>query len=181
MLTQEKYDQGLDDNCQDEQADADIPQEIAIPLYDFLHKTPVWSLSKTLKEELQKYRRNVIQPASAPLLILLHERRPSYEERVKKLLEEDMQNFLTAVEPGNNNLEEDVVKRSNTEIYRGRPYLKLFHQLDADVKEQMKFGNNTAAENNNQTMTGAPAPAREVAPVLLQKIWKFFDVQVTEK
>ncbi len=156
-------------------------QEIALPLYDFLHKMPIWSLSKTLKEELKKYRRNVIQPAGAPLLILLHERRPSYEDMVKKLLEEDMQIFLRAVEPGNNNSEEDVAKRSNEEIYRGRPYLKLFNQLDADVAEQKKIGNNTAAGDNNPTITGAPAPAREVAPGLLQKIWQFFDVPVTEK
>jgi hypothetical protein len=74
MLTQEKFDQGLEENCNLEQGNADFPEEIDFPLYDFLHKTPIWSLSTTLKEELAKYKRYVIQPAVTPLWILIIER-----------------------------------------------------------------------------------------------------------
>ena len=80
MLTQENFEQGLEENCNQEQGAADFREEIEFPLYDFLHKTPIWSLSTTLKEELAKYKRNVIQPAVTPLWILIIERGPSYEE-----------------------------------------------------------------------------------------------------
>jgi len=85
MLTQENFYQGLEENCNQEQGAADFPEEIEFPLYDFLHKTPIWSLSTTLKEELAKYKRNVIQPAVTPLWILLIERAPSYEENMERV------------------------------------------------------------------------------------------------
>jgi hypothetical protein len=92
MLTQENFYQGLEENCNQEQGAADLPEEIDFPLYDFLHKTPIWLLSTTLKEELAKYKRYVIQPAVTPLWILIIERGPSYGdnmERVQKLLDEE--------------------------------------------------------------------------------------------
>jgi hypothetical protein len=105
MLTQENFEQGLEENCNQEQGEADFPEEIKFPLYDFLHKTPIWSLSTTLKEELAKYKRNVIQPAVTPLWILLIERAPSYEEnmeRVNKMLDEDIKNFQILTKLGKN-------------------------------------------------------------------------------
>ena len=73
------------------------------PLYDFLHKTPVWSLSTALKEELAKYKSNIIQPAVLPLYIFLHETRPRYEEVMKnseKSYEEQINNVLTSFQAG---------------------------------------------------------------------------------
>jgi hypothetical protein len=132
MLTQEKFDQGLEDNCNHEQGDADFPEEIDLPLYDFLHKTPIWSLSTTLKEELAKYKRYVIQPAVTPLWILKIERGPSYEEiweRVEKSLEEDT----------------------------STRYQKRSQLLEVYVAEQQALGKTTAAEIYNAYKANDPA------------------------
>ena len=116
MLTQENFEQGLEENCNQEQGEADFPEEIKFPLYDFLHKTPIWSLSTTLKEELAKYKLNVIQPALTPWWILKFKRGPSYDENmemVKKNFEEDTKIFQEYFQPGPNKSEKSVPKTSN--------------------------------------------------------------------
>jgi hypothetical protein len=119
MLTQENFYQGLEENCNQEQGAADFPEEIEFPLYDFLHKTPIWSLSTTLKEELAKYKRNVIQPAVTPLWILLIERAPSYEENMER------------------------VNKTRT------PFPSRFQQIEVYVAQQQALGKTTAAEIYN--------------------------------
>ena len=160
MLTQEKFDQGLDENCNLEQGDADFPEEIEFPLYDFLHKTPIWSLSTTLKEELAKYKRNVIQPAVTPLLILLIERAPSYEEnmkRVNKMLDEDITNFQILTQPGQNesgkNLENITFEARSTRT----PFQSRFQQIEVYVAQQQALGKTTAAEIYNAYKATDPA------------------------
>jgi hypothetical protein len=160
MLTQEKFDQGLDENCNLEQGDADFPEEIEFPLYDFLHKTAIWSLSTTLKEELAKYKRNVIQPAVTPLLILLIERAPSYEEnmeRVNKMLDEDIKNFQILTKPGKNesgkNLENITFEARSTRT----PFQSRFQQIEVFVAQQQALGKTTAAEIYNAYKAFDPA------------------------
>ena len=116
MLTKEKFDQGLEENCNLEQGDADFPEEIDFPLCDLLDKTPIWSLSTTLKEELAKYKLNVIQPALTPWWILKFKRGPSYDEnieRVEKNFEEDIKNSQEYCQPGQNKSEKPMQKTSN--------------------------------------------------------------------
>jgi hypothetical protein len=60
----------------------DLSVKRDLPLYYCLHKRAVWSLSMTLKEELAKYKSNIIKPAFLPLYIFLHE---MYEKRSKEV------------------------------------------------------------------------------------------------
>jgi hypothetical protein len=144
MLTQEKFDQGLEENCNLEQGDADFPEEIDFPLYDFLHKTPIWSLSTTLKEELAKYKRYVIQPAVTPLWILIIERGPSYEEA-----------FVGPRNPRICQYNLDRQRRGKqVNVPKIRPYIKTSKLRELSEADQQ--GTTTTAEIDNNLRANAP-------------------------